>query len=333
MFTIIGGDGKEYGPATIDQIRAWIAGGRANLETQARRAGESEWRRLGDFAEFTESSASPPPVVETAPSPEEEPVFTDVKTYADELFARSGKLDIGSCMERSWELYKANFWPLVGVTLLITCVQMVIGFIPFIGSVAGVLLKGVILGGLYFYYIGRLRHEQREVGDAFAGFSNAFGPLLIASLLMFVIILAVMSILAGPVFFGLIKGFIAMQHTGVPPEFHFTPLASLGMLVAGVIIAYLSVSWLFAFALIIDKRVGAWSAMEISRRVIARNWFRVLAVAILGTILMFLGLFALVIGIFFTMPLYYGAILSAYEALCNPPARARFTAPSTTPDA
>ena len=36
MFTIIGGDGREYGPATADQVRAWINGGRANLDTRAK---------------------------------------------------------------------------------------------------------------------------------------------------------------------------------------------------------------------------------------------------------------------------------------------------------
>ena len=31
MFTILGGDGKEYGPVPTDQIRRWIVAGRANL--------------------------------------------------------------------------------------------------------------------------------------------------------------------------------------------------------------------------------------------------------------------------------------------------------------
>ena len=49
MFHIIGCDGKEYGPVTVEQIRAWIAAGRANLETKARALGTDEWRRLADF--------------------------------------------------------------------------------------------------------------------------------------------------------------------------------------------------------------------------------------------------------------------------------------------
>jgi uncharacterized RDD family membrane protein YckC len=62
MFIIIGGDGKEYGPVSADQIRGWVAAGRANLDTQAKRAGTEEWQRLGDFDEFA-PPAEPPPLV------------------------------------------------------------------------------------------------------------------------------------------------------------------------------------------------------------------------------------------------------------------------------
>jgi|Laugresubdmm15sn_1035100.scaffolds.fasta_scaffold00974_5 uncharacterized RDD family membrane protein YckC len=64
MFTLIGGDGKEYGPATAEQLRSWINAGRANLETKAKLAGETEFRRLGDFPEFggTATPVEPPPL-------------------------------------------------------------------------------------------------------------------------------------------------------------------------------------------------------------------------------------------------------------------------------
>lgn len=69
MFHIIGGDGKEYGPVTVEQIRAWITAGRANLDTQAKALGTDEWRRLADFAEFSSPDGAPPvisaPVVDT----------------------------------------------------------------------------------------------------------------------------------------------------------------------------------------------------------------------------------------------------------------------------
>ena len=67
MFTIIGGDGKEYGPVTIEQIRAWITSGRANLDTQAKALGTEEWRRVGDFAEFSLPAGAPPVLANAVP--------------------------------------------------------------------------------------------------------------------------------------------------------------------------------------------------------------------------------------------------------------------------
>jgi uncharacterized RDD family membrane protein YckC len=68
MFTIIGGDGREYGPATVEQIRGWMAAGRANLDTKAKAAGSDEWRRLGDFPEFM-APTEPPPIGQVADYP------------------------------------------------------------------------------------------------------------------------------------------------------------------------------------------------------------------------------------------------------------------------
>lgn len=63
MFTIIGGDGQEYGPASVEQLRTWLASGRASLDTRARKSGEEVWKRLGDFTEFAPPAAGAPPVI------------------------------------------------------------------------------------------------------------------------------------------------------------------------------------------------------------------------------------------------------------------------------
>ncbi|MSU24586.1 MAG: RDD family protein [Opitutus sp.] len=71
MFTIIGGDGKEYGPVTAEQIRAWINAGRANLATAAKALGTEEWRRVGDYAEFSSPDGAPPVMAAVAPVTDE----------------------------------------------------------------------------------------------------------------------------------------------------------------------------------------------------------------------------------------------------------------------
>ncbi len=73
MFKLLGTDKKEYGPVTADQIRAWIAQGRANARTQLQADGSTEWKPLADFPEFAAAlqpsgaSASPLPAAGTQP--------------------------------------------------------------------------------------------------------------------------------------------------------------------------------------------------------------------------------------------------------------------------
>ncbi len=289
MFIIIGGDGKEYGPVTTEQVQSWIAGGRANLETQAKRVGEEQWRRLGDFPEFNGAGAPIPPV---APGGHAGPaasaatagsVNVDPKAYADDLIARAGVLDIGGCLERSWNLLKANFWPLVGTTFVLFVIMLVAQSIPLVGLLVGLLLTGVFYGGLYFYYLKKIRGQPAELGDAFAGFSLAFLPLMLATL--------VSSLLT---FVGILL-----------------------LILPGI---YLAVSYAFTYMLVIDKRLEFWAAMEVSRRVITAQWFRMFALILLGALIACLGIIGLFIGIFVTLPIFVGAIAYAYEDLCNPPA-------------
>lgn len=52
MFKLLGTDKKEYGPVSADQIKSWIAQGRANARTQLQAAGSTEWKPLAEFPEF-----------------------------------------------------------------------------------------------------------------------------------------------------------------------------------------------------------------------------------------------------------------------------------------
>ncbi|MDB6167717.1 MAG: hypothetical protein JWM88_581 [Verrucomicrobia bacterium] len=314
MFTIIGGDGKEYGPVSAEQIRTWLAGGRANLDTKAKAQGSEEWRRIGDFPDFSGS----PSRVETPPTVAVN--VADAKAYAEDLISRGSTIDVMGCLGRSFELWKAHFLPLVGVTLLIVVAQGVAGMIPVLGMLSGLLLNGVFYGGLYYFYLGKIRGEHREVGDAFAGFTRAFVPLMLATLVSSLIIIGVMMVACAPLMLWLVKSLIegGGQIRSMPA---FSPFVVAGGLVGCVAVIYLSISWAFTFLLVIDQGLGPWTAMQVGRRVVGRHWFAVFGVLFLGAIFALLGIVALFIGIIFTLPLMFGAICYAYESLFRPPPR------------
>ena len=68
-YTIIGGDGEEYGPRMLTDMKRWIETGRANAKTLARTSAEKEWQRLDQFPELIGclSQAGPPVHAPTRP--------------------------------------------------------------------------------------------------------------------------------------------------------------------------------------------------------------------------------------------------------------------------
>src|SRR5262245_22358718 len=61
LFRIVGGDGKEYGPASIEEIRTWLDAGRADPDTLVREEGGTDWRKLGEVPELAAFLRPPAP--------------------------------------------------------------------------------------------------------------------------------------------------------------------------------------------------------------------------------------------------------------------------------
>ena len=67
MYKLVGADQREYGPVTSEQVRDWIAQGRANGQTLASFEG-SPWKPLSTYPEFADVLRTnvPPPVGQPA---------------------------------------------------------------------------------------------------------------------------------------------------------------------------------------------------------------------------------------------------------------------------
>lgn len=307
MFFILGSDGAEYGPADVTTIKSWMREGRVVLQTKARRPDSAEWKALADFPEFAEMPPALPPPVPAGG----DPVKVDADAYAADLIARAKPLDITGCIGRAWNFYKSDFGPILGVTLLMWLIMGALGLIPF-GSMV---FSGVCMAGLYYYYLGKMRGQHREMSDMFAGFSRRTGDLIIGALALCGIILAC-----------LVPGYLCMfgsvifmsgngQH-GAPAGMIFGLL----LLMAGLLpMLYFSITWAFMFPLIIDKNLGWKDAMKISRRVLHAQFWRFFLMLILVTLIAYLGLLLFIVGILLFIPLPVAAMCHAYEDLCNPP--------------
>ena len=66
-YKMLGGDGKEYGPATLEQMLGWIRDGRVNAATQVARSDQNTWVSARDFPELQLPAANPAPNPPAAP--------------------------------------------------------------------------------------------------------------------------------------------------------------------------------------------------------------------------------------------------------------------------
>jgi len=289
-YTIIGGDGKQYGPITGDDLRKWISEGRLNAQSLAKADSDAEFRPLATFPELADAFA-PQAAALKAP-----PVFASTT-----LLEGDYDFDIGDCISRGWELVKKNFWPVVGVNflvfLVITVFNQLTGLItrPIFnamiqqhqfsaGGIAVILLVAVLgapvymilIAGLNKFFLKLIRGEQAWVGDAFSGFGPMTGQLILLGLVA-------------------------------------NTLCLIGYALCVIPGIFLQVAWLFSVVLVIDRQMDFWDAMELSRKMVCKHWWLVFGFFIVYSLVVVAGIIACCVGILVTMPIGIAAMLYAYE--------------------
>lgn len=282
-----------------DQIRKWIAEGRADTQTRILTEGAAVWKRLADILEFADALAAKTPKPSSIATPPTISTESDASKPGPAPAASASpgpSFLIGDCFSRGWQLYKNDFWLLLVATAVILLITSGLHSIPAIGNVVGLLFGFAFWGGLKFVFLKRIRGEAADVGDAFCGFKAGLVPLMLASLIANVL----------------------------------TTVGLLLLILPGI---YLLVAWwMFVPLLIIDKRLDFWPAMELSRKTVNKNFWRCLGLFLLAGLVAVSGFIACGVGLFFTVPIGLAAVVYAYEDLFGRgPAPALAPTPTSVP--
>jgi uncharacterized membrane protein len=219
-----------------------------------------------------------PPRAEPAPEAPERPVAETAQTLAASFPARGTTLDAGRCVSRAGALVRDNPVILIGSALVTWSLIVGISLIPRVGWMIGMVLNSPLLGGLYYVYLRRLRGLPSRAEDVFAGFRLAFLPLVLA---------------------GLLSG----------------ALTSLGFLLLIVPGIYLAIAFMFVVPLVIDKRLEPWVALEVSRRVVHGQWWTMLALGLIASLIAAVGVLAFGVGVLIAVPVATATLAYAYEDL------------------
>lgn len=178
MFKMIGGDGREYGPATAEELSAWILDHRANAQTMVRAEGGVEWVPLSRVPEFAEVLQNAYPHTSSISTPAETvPEFTG---SADSVPGAS--FSVGDCLGRGWVLLRRHLFLIMGGCGLVWLVLTVTAMATCLGGLLSLVLSGALYGGLTLLYLRAIRGQTTSIATVFSCFGPQFFPLMLIAI-------------------------------------------------------------------------------------------------------------------------------------------------------
>ena len=200
------------------------------------------------------------------------------KEYKDKLNEKLNsnfEIDVRETLMQAVEYFKAETILFLLYSIFLISLNLLTLQIQPIGSVINVIVMPILISG-FFYAAHQIdKGEKLTINDFFRGF-NSWMNILIASIL-----------------------------SGV--------LVALGLFLLVIPGIYLAVAYTFAIPFIVYADFEYWEAMEASRQLITKNFWNIMGLILVLLMINFLGLMLFGIGIFFTLPLTYLSIHTAFH--------------------
>jgi hypothetical protein len=237
-----------------------------------------------------------PPTPYQAPRAEPAAVDPDAGLTPSLEDAIAGRYDftVDDVMSEAWALVKgmkASFW---GAGIVVALIYIVLETIlsiaisPFISDKPNVVVK--------------------------QGFNLVVGALL-TPITMGMSMMCVRRALGHPISFGTAFSYLHRGGTAIVGAFLVLLLQGLGLLFLIIPGIYLIVAYHLTIQLICDRQLGAWQAMEISRKAITHHWWGVLGLTLLVGLLTLLSALGLLIPLIWTIPWSFMATAVLYRRI------------------
>jgi len=288
---------EQKGPVSEEEFRALVARGVIGPDTLVWRDGMADWLPYsrspaadapasGDGIVCAECGGKFPfdqviRVGERFACPQCQPVA--MEKLREELGAAAGiqtpaelrMLDypagVLGCIGRGLGTLARQCLPIYGVTLIFMAIFAGLNLVsinPIIDMLLAGVLSGPLMGGYWNYMVRKARGDETSPGNVFAGFGAPFPQLFLGYLVPSV--LAGLCLLPGAFVMGIGAAMAAAgSQAGQVAMLLGAGFGMLGMF--GFI--YLTNCWFHTLPLVIDKRMGFWSAMGLSRAMVARHWW------------------------------------------------------------
>ncbi len=175
-YFMIGGDKKEYGPVTTEQLRQWLSEGRANGDTLLRLENETLWKPLRSFPDFQDSPGNA-----ASAEPDSLPFGSQSAVVPMDGAPRELPVQIGHAFARAWHLVGAHFGVIAPATFMVWIAMTALLFAPCFGVLA-MLFYGPMIGSLFLLFLKLIREGEASPADIFTLSRDNVMPLMLTGL-------------------------------------------------------------------------------------------------------------------------------------------------------
>lgn len=227
-------------------------------------------------------------------------------------------VSIGECFSEGWERFKPYILLTLGFNIIlfvIATIGALIGLIPLVGFLYGLLVAPVFNLGMYLYYLNVARNSNPRIEDMFAGF-NRYGTIIGMNFLYMGVILVGMlpTIIYG--FSMFVKFFTGdvrpeeMRPEDFPWSIFLVLFLNIILLIFGLV-RY----WMTYFVIMDDPRRRLFDALQRSADITKYNSHNVILLSIASFFIGLALLIALIIPAFIFGPFLFVAFGRMYEKL------------------
>ena len=302
---------QQRGPISVEEFETLVQAGTISDDTLVWREGMANWQSWRDAK----------PGAKPNPSDTPEPLIGATRAARggiteEKVRARDYEHDIGGYIGRAWELVQSDWGGVIGATALVGLCLFAANAVPYLSIITGIIFTGPLTGGLFFYFVKKVRSESADLGDAFSGFGSQFGQ-LIAGKIVPGLLAALAFIPAGVMFVvAIASGAIVRRHGAPEIVTNGVVVTAIALAVVGLcVVVYLQTCWMFTLWLVADKKMTFWPAMQLSREVVRKHWWQTFFLGLVAGLIGVSGLLICFVGVLVTAPISIAMYAYAYDKL------------------
>lgn len=243
----------------------------------------------------------------------------------EQLEQDGGSFSIETALSQGWKIVSNHLLYYILAGILSVIIWTVACLFPIVGIIACrlILIPCLIASAVYVTWQIDQKRRWDDFGDMFNGF-QFLTPLMVSRLIRGIIIFGIALLLL----FSYLPEFIALYNLGIgthainhQDEIRDIVLGLMSaktfllLLLAILLLCFLELIWSFTTHFIVIYRMTGWKAMELSRKIVMRNFISLLGLYIILGISVMISALACGLGLLFTLPWMIGTIYSAFAQI------------------